>query len=52
MQERISAFEHIDKTKFSGSRHDCQLTFLGTGAVESGRERQKARVQRAAAVQG
>ena len=36
MQERISRFEHIDKTKFCGSRHDYQLTLLGTSVVESG----------------
>ena len=36
MQERISRFEHIDKTKFCGSRHDYQLTLLGTSMVESG----------------
>ena len=36
MQERISRFEHIDKTKLCGSRHDYQLTLLGTSIVESG----------------
>jgi hypothetical protein len=36
MTGRISRFEHIDKTKFYDSRHDYQLTLLGTGAVESG----------------